>query len=116
MPVRSLSSAVLKWPDRATVAAALAEWATATRARTAAVLRVGYFGSYASGRPGPGSDIDVVMVITSSPTPFERRASEWNLTRLPVPADLLVYTREEWEHLPQESRLTRVLKTETVWV
>jgi hypothetical protein len=33
-----------------------------------------------------------------------RRTAGWDTTRLPVPADLLVYTRAEWEALPARPR------------
>jgi hypothetical protein len=44
-----------------------------------------------------GSDLDVVILVSATDTPWERRAAEWDLTDLPVPADVLVYTVEEWE-------------------
>ncbi|MDO8665500.1 MAG: nucleotidyltransferase domain-containing protein [Gemmatimonadales bacterium] len=68
-----------------------------------------YFGSYARGDWGVGSDLDVVMIVDDSPEPFERRAARWDATRLPVPADVLVYTRAEWERLSARPR-------EVVWV
>jgi hypothetical protein len=37
-----------------------------------------------------------VLVVASSADPFERRAAHWDAARLPVPADLLVYTLHEW--------------------
>ena len=60
------------------------------------VIRIAYFGSYACGDWGVGSDLDLTVVVESSHQPFERRASEWDVTELPVPADVLVYTDEEW--------------------
>jgi len=116
MPVKSSSSPVLKWPDADSVKRALKDWADAIRRARSDVLRIGYFGSYAGGRPGPGSDLDVVVVVDSSGRPFEQRSAEWDLTGLPVPADLLVYTRDEWEGLDPASRFARMIKTATVWV
>jgi hypothetical protein len=46
-----------------------------------------------------GSDLDLIAVVESSPEPFERRALAWDLNTLPVSAELLVYTRPEWERL-----------------
>jgi hypothetical protein len=79
-----------------------------TRAETG-VVAVGYFGSYARGDWGVGSDLDVVVIVEHSPEPSERRAAPWDATRLPVPADVLVYTRAEWEKLPVRPR-------DVVWV
>ncbi len=77
MPVRSLTSSVVVWPDR--------------------------------------SDLDVVLVVTSVDLPFARRPAAWDLTRLPVPADALVYTEEKWQRLDPASRFARTLAREVVW-
>jgi predicted nucleotidyltransferase len=99
MPVRPLSSAVLVWPDAKVVDEAARRWAEDLRRAEASVVAVGYFGSYARGDWGVGSDLDVVIVVDNSPEPFERRAARFDATGLPVPVDLLVYTREEWVNL-----------------
>lgn len=49
MPVRSLNSSVLRWPDARAVEAALQHWAKTTAQTHPEVLRIGYFGSYARG-------------------------------------------------------------------
>ena len=61
MPVRSLSSSVLKWPDGRTVRRALADWAQQAVSGRDDVLRVGYFGSYARNTATPESDVDIVF-------------------------------------------------------
>ncbi|MBI2230108.1 MAG: nucleotidyltransferase domain-containing protein, partial [Deltaproteobacteria bacterium] len=66
------------------------------------VVRIGYFGSYARGDWGVGSDLDLVIVVESSNQPFERRSVDWDTTDLPVPVDALVYTQDEWEILGQQ--------------
>ena len=45
-----------------------------------------------------------MVVVADSPLPFERRAARFDATGLPVPADLLVYTRTEWESLATRPR------------
>lgn len=118
MPTRSLNSFVLRWPDRATVHAAAAAWAEAQRRhRPETIVRVGYFGSYATGRWGVGSDLDLVVVVEASDEPFEWRAVSWDLHSLPVPADLLVYTKTEWCRLMRTpGRFQRHLERDTVWL
>jgi predicted nucleotidyltransferase len=74
-------------------------WAQGLREREPGVAAVGYFGSYALGNWGVGSDLDVVVVVRGAAESFERRAARFDATGLPVPADLLVYTVEEWERL-----------------
>lgn len=49
MPVRSLSSSMLRWPDRETVDRAVRRWAEEVARRKPEVVRIGYFGSYARG-------------------------------------------------------------------
>ena len=79
MPVRSLNSSVLVWPDAATVLRAFREWtATVTRTRPE-VERIGCIGSYARGDWGVGSDLDVVIVVGQAALPFARRSTEWDL-------------------------------------
>jgi hypothetical protein len=81
------------------------------------LLRAGYFGSYARGNWGVGSDLDLVAVVQESGEPFERRAMSWDPSGLPVPADLLVYTAQEWREMQaQGGRFAQTLAQETVWV
>ncbi|HZY31923.1 MAG TPA: nucleotidyltransferase domain-containing protein [Candidatus Methylomirabilis sp.] len=80
------------------------------------VVRIGYFGSYARGDWGVGSDLDLIVVVESSDQPFQRRAANWDMIELPVPTDLLVYTEEEWQLLGQQGRFSRTVMKETVWV
>ena len=116
MPVRSLTSSVLVWPDRGAVEAALRRWAAEAARRRPELLRVGYFGSYARGDWGVGSDLDIVLVVARDELAFTRRGAAWDLTLLPVSADVLVYTHEEWRGLDPASRFARTLAREVVWV
>lgn len=112
MPVRSLHSPVLKWPDAATVLEALRSWAERAGGERAELLRVGCFGSYARGDWGVGSDLDVILLVREAADPFARRGAGWDSTSLPVPCDVLVYTPEEWARAP----LARAIQAELVWV
>jgi predicted nucleotidyltransferase len=99
-----LGSSVLKWPDAATVRAAVEQWAARVAAEHHDVLAVEWFGSYPRGDWGVGSDVDLVVILTQSSERFERRALRFDATQLPVPADLLVYTRAEWARLAGAAR------------
>jgi uncharacterized protein len=116
MPVRSLNSSVLRWPDRDQVRRAAREWAIRVAAARPEVCRIGYFGSYARGDWGVGSDLDLVVLVDATAEPFELRPLDYDTSALPVPADLLVYTIREWatkdqRRWPAEERLAPV-----VWV
>jgi predicted nucleotidyltransferase len=82
----------------------------------AEITRVGYFGSYARGDWGVGSDLDLVIIVERAEEPFERRAARWDTTELPVPVELLVYTQAEWEGLAQRSRFYQTVMREAIWV
>lgn len=116
MPVRSLGSSVLRWPDRDAVDGAARGWASAVGTRDPHVRRIGYFGSYARGTWGVGSDVDVIVVVDTSIEPFERRAISFDVHRLPVPADLFVYTVDEWDRMRSEGGFRGTVERDVVWV
>lgn len=116
MPVRSLHSSVLRWPDRHAVENALRAWVARVTAERAEVRRVGYFGSYARGDWGVGSDVDLIVIVAGSEDSFERRAAGWNTSSLPVPADLLVYTADEWQAMQRAGRLSERMTREIIWL
>lgn len=113
MPVRSLSSSVFKWPDADLVREAVRRWAKRIAGKYPGILRIGYFGSYARGDWGVGSDLDIV-VVTDAPSGTTVAGAE--IAELPVPADLLMYSREQFDRLYSEGRFGRVLREEVVWV
>ena len=80
-------------------------------------MRLGYFGSYASGDWGVGSDLDLVAVVEDSMEPFHRRSLSWDLASLPVPADLLIYTLSEWNLLStKSSKFVQALRSAVIWI
>lgn len=117
MPVRSLHTSVLKWPDSRAVAEAAARFARRQAAARGDLLRLGYFGSYARGDWGVGSDLDLVAVVAESTRPFTERPLDWDLRDLPVPAEILVYTAAEWRDvLARGDRFAKVMTEEVVWL
>lgn len=116
MPVRLLNSSVLKWPNAQVVDQAVRRWADRVVRERKHIRRIGYFGSYARGDWGVGSDLDLIIIVEKSDRPFETRSRDWDLTELPVPTDVLVYTLEEWQALHQQKRFHQTLINETVWI
>ena len=115
MPVRSLSSAVFKWPDRREVLSAARAWAAALRRADPAVEQVLCVGSYARNDWGVGSDLDLIVVVREAPPSAADRYARYCPEGLPVPADLWVYTRREWDALPSAApHLWRRLTRETL--
>jgi len=117
MPVRSSTSSVLRWPDAPTVLAAVRVWAERQAAAHPDLVRLAVFGSYARGDAGVGSDLDLIAIVRASAEPFERRAVDWDVTDLPVPAEVLVYTEAEWDALRERGgRFTTVVEAEAQWI
>ncbi|MCX7750306.1 MAG: nucleotidyltransferase domain-containing protein [Candidatus Bipolaricaulota bacterium] len=82
--------------DREAVEAALAQWVKELAARPE-VEAVVLFGSFASGRAVPGSDLDLLIVLREDPRPFLDRLPDYMPDDLPLPVDVFPYTRAELE-------------------
>jgi predicted nucleotidyltransferase len=67
-------------------------------------VRIGYFGSIATGNWGVGSDLDLLVIVRDCKEPFERRGRAFDALGFPVPVDLLVYTEEEWQRITKEGK------------
>jgi predicted nucleotidyltransferase len=115
MPVRPFGT-VLRWPDRETVDRAVRAFGAEAAEAGLRVVRVGYFGSYARGDWGVGSDVDVVVILEASDERFERRALAYDLGGVPVPADLFVYTVAEWDRMSADGGLPMTVADEVIWV
>ena len=117
MPVRLLSSPVLKWPDAKTIDHSVRRWAKKVAPHRESVLCIGYFGSYARGDWGVGSDLDLIIIVDHSDLPFERRGVDWDFAELPVPVDVLIYTKVEWQVLcKRQRRFYLTVLREAIWV
>ncbi len=114
MPVRSLSSSVIRWPEVCEVIGAVRQWARETATRHPEAVRIGYFGSYARGDWGVGSDIDLIIIVSGHDDPGTHRFRDWQTGSLPVPADVLVYTEEEWRSMCREGY--RITEGPITWV
>jgi hypothetical protein len=117
MPVRSLHSSVLRWPDREAVLSVVRSWAVKEVPGHAGLLCLGIFGSLARGDWGVGSDIDLIATVKEADGRFYQRSLSWDLLGLPVPAELLVYTEAEWKGMRDEgTRFARTVEDEAIWL
>lgn len=117
MPVRSLNSSVVKWPDEKQVISSLKKWANAILKMNKNVVRIGYFGSYARGDWGVGSDLDLIIILSQSGLPFEKRNQDWREHQLPIPTDILIYTQQEWEVMrKEETPFFKRINHEVKWI
>jgi predicted nucleotidyltransferase len=115
MPVRSLNSPVLRWPEREKVKTALRSWAEKTARTGNRIQRIGCFGSLVSGNWGVGSDLDIIIMVKNSDTPFEKRSREFDTSELPVEADVVVLTEQELKDHPSK-RFKETLTHQTWWI
>ncbi|MGC8961519.1 MAG: nucleotidyltransferase domain-containing protein [Candidatus Bathyarchaeia archaeon] len=63
------------------------------------VEKISIFGSYAKGRRDLFTDLDVVIVMRTDKPFIERMKEIYSLLALPVDADILCYTPEEYEEM-----------------
>ena len=78
------------------------------------VKRISLFGSYVRGKADLFTDLDI-LVIMDTPKPFlEREKEVYALLALPVDADILCYTPDEFERLKKTPFFQKVLAEEVV--
>ncbi len=117
MPDRSSNSFVHTWPDAASVHEAARGWAERAQREHPDIMAIGYTGSYAHGDWGPGSDLDLIVVVRGELPPIGERAREWDTRGIPVPVDLLLYSEREWRaSLEHSARRLRIMRDEAVWI
>jgi predicted nucleotidyltransferase len=103
MSATSSTGSVQRWPSSASVLEQTGAWARRQAAAHADLEAVGVFGSYGRGDAGVGSDLDLLLVLRHCD--------------LPLATDLLVYSRTEWNTLPQwNPKLAEVLAREVRWL
>jgi len=79
-----------------------------------AVERISLFGSYARGRADLFTDLDI-LVIMQTDRPFIERAGEiHSMLRLPVDADVICYTPEEFGRMRDSAFVRKILEDEVV--
>jgi hypothetical protein len=58
----------------------------------------------------------VIAIVEHTSESFERRSLSWDLHCLPVPADIVIYTVQEWENLAKkENKFGRIMRREVIW-
>lgn len=69
--------------------------------KKAGVEKALLFGSYATGKAGPHSDVDLILLSPrfKAKTNGERLKGLWLKWNLGLPVDFICYTPEEFEHL-----------------
>lgn len=77
--------------------------------------RISVFGSYATGKSYDlFTDLDLLIIMETDKPFLERMKEIYSLLSLPVDADILCYTPEEFEKMKKRGFLKRVLKEEVI--
>lgn len=85
------------------MARAVAEYVARLRVDHPEIERVIWFGSWVTGIPLPGSDIDLCLILSTSDKTPRERAPDYLPVGFPVGIDLFAYTRTEFERLKETS-------------
>ena len=99
----SLSSVVIKSIDRDHIRKSVASFVAELRSQHPENERAIWFGSWVSGFPFPGSDVDLCLILSSSEKPPRERISDYLPLGFPVGIDLFAYTQTEFEQLSKSS-------------
>lgn len=117
MPAMSSGGSVLRWPSSSAVLEQTRAWAEQQASANPNLEAVGVFGSYGRGDAGVGSDLDLLLILRRCDLPVWERLRPWDTSPLPLATDLLVYSRAEWESLPQwNPKLADVLARDVRWL
>lgn len=102
MPDESSSSVKIVYFDRARALREVREVAQALYRRHPEIEAIYLFGSLAAGTPVPGSDADLLIVLSSSPRRFLDRIPQYLPRGLSVGTDVFPYTSEELQRMVEE--------------
>lgn len=100
---RFLNSVVIKSINRDQIRAAVTSFAEQLRKQHPEIERVIWFGSWITGLPTPGSDIDLCIILSSTDKPARDRVADYLPVGFPLGIDLFVYTNEEFIRLRRSS-------------
>lgn len=94
-----MNSVAIKSVDRDRIRQAVTDFAAQIRKQHPEVERIIWFGSWVTGLPGPQSDIDLCLILSSSNNAPRDRVSDYLPLGFPVGVDLFAYTQKEFEQL-----------------
>ena len=78
------------------------------------VEKISLFGSYARGRVDLFTDLDVLVIMDTEKSFIERAGEIYSLLCLPVDADILCYTPEEFRRMRDTPFIKKILEDEVV--
>ena len=99
----SFNTVVIKSIDRNRIKSAVDAYVARLRQTHPEIEHIIWFGSWVTGLPSPGSDVDLCLVLSTSDKPRRERLPDYLPIGFPVGIDLFVYTQDEFDRLRVES-------------
>ena len=99
---KSYGSVQVTWLDRPAVLEATRKAVQNLAENKPEIQRVVLFGSMARGDAVPGSDVDLLIVVSKSRRPFLDRISWYRPAGIPIGVDVFAYTERELKHMQRE--------------
>jgi len=107
----------MKWPSKDQVRNDIRQWLDTELKRHPEAIAVIASGSFIGEHWGVGSDLDLIIIVNESGTPFVKRAIAWDTSSISVPTDTLIYTVDEWRKMREKSyRLVLEAEKKGVWL
>jgi predicted nucleotidyltransferase len=97
MQTRSSDSVKITFLDKSGIMKAIERLARELPQKYPEIEKIYLFGSFARDEAVPGSDVDILIVLTDSHLPFKDRITEYMPSSFPVGIDVFPYTRSEME-------------------
>jgi len=97
-----LDTVKITYFDKAAVRGALDAYVRLITALHPEIEEVVLFGSLACGTPVPGSDVDVLLVLSGADRSFLARIPQFLPSGFPVDIDVFPYTRDEIERMKRD--------------
>lgn len=94
---------MIKSANRTAIAQAVEQYVAHMRREHPEIRRIIWFGSWVTGIPTPGSDVDLCLIVSEADKPRQERSVEYLPVGFPVGVDLFVYTEEEFVQLAEEA-------------
>lgn len=98
-----MNTVVIKSIDRESIRQAVLNYAVKLRREHSEIERVLWFGSWVTGLPTPGSDVDICLILSKSDKSPRDRIPDYLPLGFPVGIDLFAYTHLEFERLKRSS-------------
>ena len=97
MQTKSSHSVRIRYLDKPAIMEAISQLVEELSQKHPEIEKIYLFGSFARGEAVPGSDVDILVVLTDSDLSFGDRMKGYMPSSFPAPLEIFPYTRSEME-------------------